>query len=178
MEFPYTRCSLICNANKFSASVFAQLKSLQMILYEWNDSLRVSPGPHWGVYLRRVTQTESEHKTCWAAVTWLAILLLVATLEHKNLVWRLTAFVFSKSATSGPAPIDLLSWTLVKSVRSSLWSLKTDAENWPLVEPGNGRFLFAFPIELRRSVWEFYWCTIIYKLCVEHYPVTLRSLPG
>ena len=91
-------CNLIGNENKFSASAFAKLKSLQKIICEWNNSLRVSPGPHWGFYLRRATQTESEHKICWTAATWLAILSLVATLEHKNL--GLTAYclcVFKKA---------------------------------------------------------------------------------
>ena len=40
-------------------------------------------------------------------------------------------------------------------------------------EPGNGRFLFAFSISFNTTVWEIYYCAIIYNLCIDHYPVTL-----
>ena len=50
--------------------------------------------------------------------------------------------------TLGPATIDELAWMTAKSVRPSLWSSKTDAENWTLLTTENGQRSFAFQTEL------------------------------
>ena len=79
-----------------------------------------------GVYLRRVTQTESEHKTRWTAATWLATLSLVATFEHKNIVWQLTVFVSSKKRYIWPCSdwFTVVNVSIVGSFESVVF------ENW------------------------------------------------
>ncbi len=42
-----------------------------------------------------------------------------------------------------------------------------------MLEPGSGRILFMFLIELHKRIREEYLCVIIYKSSVEHYPITL-----
>ena len=105
--------------------------------------LQVSTGPGIAFELRRVTLTESEHKTLLISCHMTR---LMAALQDKTLSDDSLSSSFRKSAILGPAPIDGLSWTTAKSVRSSLWSLKVDAEIWTLFISGNGRRSIAFLI--------------------------------
>ena len=52
---------------------------------------------------------------------------MTAALQDKTLSDDSPSSSFRKSAILGPAPIDRLLWT-VRSVRSSVWSSKVDAE--------------------------------------------------
>ena len=53
---------------------------------------------------------------------------LIVTLQDKTLPDDSSSLSFQKRATLGHAPTDGLSGTTAKSVRSSLWSSKTDAK--------------------------------------------------
>ena len=80
----------------------------------------------------------------------------------QNFVWWLTILEFLKkryTAILGSAPIEGLSWTTAKSVGSSCWSSKVNAEILTLFISGNGRRSFTFPT---KPHWN-----ILYMNCVH-----------
>ena len=127
---------------QLSASVFVKVNSLYIMIYEQNDSLRVSTGPSIEFELCKVTRTESEHKNLLISCH---VTHLMAALQDKTLSDDSPSSNFWKNTILGPAPINGLSWTIAKSVCSSLWSSKVDTEIWTLFTSGNGWRLFAFP---------------------------------
>ena len=115
----------LCLQARVSIAIFAKINSLYVLTYKRNDSLQVSTGPSIAFELCRVTRTESEHKNLLISCH---VTRLMAALLDKTLCDDSLSSSFRKSAILGPAPIDGLSWTTAKSVRSSLWSSKVDAE--------------------------------------------------
>ena len=111
-----------------SIAIFCVRQTACMKWHEWNHSLQVSRGPSIAFELRRVTRTESEYKH-------LLISCHVTRLKAAN--WTLSdgspSSNFGKNAILGPAPIDGLVSTTVKSVRSSLLSSEVDTEIWTFV---------------------------------------------
>ena len=97
---------------------------------------------------------------------------LIAALQDKTLSDDSPSSSFWKCATLGPAPVDELSWTTAKSVCSSLWSSKTDTENWTSFTTGNGRRLFTFQTKLHKT----YWITLVRNYFLIAYRILSRNL--